>query len=36
MLQIYAEAEKRVTQKSMTFKGHPFLFGLLRVVTMRE
>ena len=27
---------KRVTQKSITFKGHPFLFGLRRMFTMRE
>ena len=28
--------EKRVTQKSKTLKGHPFLFGLRQMVTMRE
>ena len=28
--------EERVTQKSKTFKGHPFLFGLRQMVTMRE
>lgn len=27
---------KRVTQKSKTLKGHPFLFGLRQMVTMRE
>lgn len=26
----------RVTQKSKTLKGHPFLFGLRQMVTMRE
>ena len=28
--------QMRVTQKSKTLKGHPFLFGLRQMVTMRE
>ena len=31
-----SKQDKRVTQKSKTLKGHPFLFGLRQMVTMRE